>query len=85
MPPRPTTRSATPPISLHPNLSGSTPDEYLLCFKQDRLTRIQASVRLDTAQAQEVFAAACAGWLQRGGRIGGTGRARARAVSRARS
>jgi hypothetical protein len=44
---------------------GHTPDEYLLCFKQDRLTRIQASVRLDTVQAPEVFAAACAGWLQR--------------------
>ena len=48
-----------------PQFVGQTPDEYLLCFKQDRLTRIQASVRLDTAQAQEVFAAACAGWLQR--------------------
>jgi hypothetical protein len=48
-----------------PRFVGHTPDEYLLCFKQDRLTRIQASVRLGTEQAPEVFAAACAGWLQR--------------------
>jgi hypothetical protein len=48
-----------------PQFAGRTPDEFLLCFKQDRLLRIQASVRLATAQAPEVFAAACAGWLQR--------------------
>jgi len=47
-----------------PQFAGRTPDEYLLCFKQDRLSRIQAAVRLATAQAPEVFAAACAGWLQ---------------------
>jgi hypothetical protein len=47
-----------------PQFVGHTPDEYLLCFKRDRLMRIQASVRLAT-QAPEVFAAACAGWLQR--------------------
>ena len=28
-----------------PKFAGRTPDEYLLCFKQDRLSRIQASVR----------------------------------------
>jgi hypothetical protein len=44
---------------------GRTPDEYLLCFRQDRLSRIQASLRLPLAQASEVFRAACAGWLQR--------------------
>jgi hypothetical protein len=48
-----------------PQFAGRTPDEYLLCFKQDRLLRIQASVRLATAQAPEVFATACAAWLQR--------------------
>jgi len=47
-----------------PRFLGRTPDEYLLCFKQDRLSRIRASVRLTVAQAPEVFAAACAGWLQ---------------------
>ena len=53
------------PDQTAPQFVGHTPDEFLLCFRQDRLTRIQASVRLDPAQAPEVFAAACAGWLQR--------------------
>ena len=53
------------PDQTAPQFVGHTPDEYLLCFKQDRLTRIQASVRLGTEQAPEVFAAACTGWLQR--------------------
>ncbi len=53
------------PDEAAPPFVGRVPDEYLLCFKQDRLTRIQASVRLTTAQAPEVFAAACTGWLQR--------------------
>jgi len=47
-----------------PRFLGRTPDEYLLCFKRDRLSRIQASVRLTSAQAPDVFAAACAGWLK---------------------
>jgi putative hemolysin len=47
-----------------PRFMGRTPDEYLLCFKQDRLLRIQAAVRLTTAEAPEVFATACAGWLK---------------------
>jgi hypothetical protein len=48
----------TPP----PRFVGRTPDSYLLCFKQDRLSRVQASVRLSAAEAPEVFAAACARW-----------------------
>jgi hypothetical protein len=47
-----------------PRFVGNIPDEYLLCFKQDRLSRVQASVRLAAAQASDVFAAACAGWLK---------------------
>src|ERR1700678_3485185 len=47
-----------------PRFVGRTPDEYLLCFKEDRLARIQASVRLTTAEAPEVFAAACTRWLK---------------------
>jgi hypothetical protein len=47
-----------------PRFLGRTPEEYLLCFKQDRLARIQASVRLAAAEAPEVFATACAGWLK---------------------
>ena len=47
-----------------PRFVGRIPEEYLLCFKQDRLSRIQASVRVPAAQAPEIFAAACAGWLK---------------------
>ncbi len=47
-----------------PRFVGRVPDEYLLCFKQDRLARVQASVHLTAAGAPEIFAAACAGWLQ---------------------
>jgi hypothetical protein len=36
----------------------------MLCFKQDRLSRIQATVRLPGSDAAAVFAAACAGWLK---------------------
>ena len=47
-----------------PRFAGRTPDEYLLCFKEDRLARIQASVRLTAAEAPEAFAAACTRWLK---------------------
>jgi hypothetical protein len=47
-----------------PRFVGHTPDEFLLCFKRDRLARIQASVPLTTADAPNVFAQACAGWLK---------------------
>jgi hypothetical protein len=47
-----------------PRFVGRVPDEYLLCFRQDRLSRIQASVRLTAAEASEVFAAACTDWLK---------------------
>ena len=47
-----------------PNFAGRTPEEYLLCFKQDRLSRIQASVRVGVDRVSDVFAAACAGWLK---------------------
>jgi hypothetical protein len=45
-----------------PRFVGRIPEEYLLCFRQDRLSRIQAAVRLTAAEAPEVFAAACAEW-----------------------
>jgi len=47
-----------------PRFVGRTPDEYLLCFKHDRLSRIRASVPLTDAEAPGVFAAACALWLK---------------------
>jgi hypothetical protein len=48
-----------------PRFIGSTPDEYLLCFKHDRLSRVQASVRLSDPQPAGAFAAACEDWLRR--------------------
>jgi hypothetical protein len=47
-----------------PRFVGRIPEQYLLCFKHDRLSRIQASVILATAEAADVFSAACAGWLK---------------------
>jgi hypothetical protein len=47
-----------------PRFVGHIPDEYLLCFRQDRLSRIQASVRLTATEGPGVFAAACAEWLK---------------------
>ncbi len=47
-----------------PRFVERAPDEYLLCFRQDRLARIQASVRLPTAQASDLFDAACVNWLR---------------------
>jgi hypothetical protein len=50
-----------------PRFLGRTPDEYVLCFKQDRLSRIEAAVFLPAAEADGVFAAACAAWLRNAG------------------
>jgi hypothetical protein len=47
-----------------PQFVGHIPAEYLLCFKRDRLSRIQATVRLRESDAAAVFAAACAGWVK---------------------
>jgi hypothetical protein len=47
-----------------PRFVGRAPDEFLLCFRQEHLSRIQASVRLTAAEASEVFAAACSVWLK---------------------
>lgn len=49
-----------------PRFLGRTPDEHVLCFKQGRLFRIQASVRIAAARAADTFAAACAEWLKNG-------------------
>ena len=40
--------------------------EYLLCFKQDRLSRVEATVRLPTDEAAQIFADACGLWLKSG-------------------
>ena len=40
--------------------------EYLLCFKSDRLSRVEATVRLPTDEAARIFADACGLWLKSG-------------------
>jgi len=45
-----------------PTLVGRRVDDYLLCFEHDRLSRVEASVRLPAAGADAVLAAACADW-----------------------
>jgi hypothetical protein len=47
-----------------PRFVGQQPDRYLLCFDHDRLQRIEASVRLPAAEAQQEFDQACALWLK---------------------
>jgi hypothetical protein len=40
--------------------------EYLLCFKRDRLSRIEATVRLPADEAAKIFADACGLWARSG-------------------
>jgi hypothetical protein len=47
-----------------PRFVGQQPDQYLMCFDHDRLTRIESSVRLEAAEAPQVFARACTLWLK---------------------
>jgi hypothetical protein len=47
-----------------PLFVGRVPDEYLLCFKRDRLSRIQASVHLPADEGPATYAAACGAWLR---------------------
>ena len=45
-----------------PSFLGRPADEYLLCFDHDRLSRIEASVRLSPEGAGTAFAEACTRW-----------------------
>jgi hypothetical protein len=42
-----------------------SPSQYLLCFKRDRLARIEATVRLPADEAARIFADACGLWLKK--------------------
>jgi hypothetical protein len=53
------TTDATPPRFID-----RKPDQYLLCFTHDRLSRIEASVLLPASQASQVFADACGLWMK---------------------
>lgn len=48
-----------------PSFAGRKLDEYLLCFEHDRLSRIEAEVRLPADDAAQVFSQACAAWLRK--------------------
>jgi len=47
-----------------PRFMDRVPDEYLLCFRHDRLSRIEAAVRLPASNAAMAFADACGLWLK---------------------
>jgi hypothetical protein len=41
-----------------------TPEVYLLCFKHDRLQRIEATVRVGQAEGAKIYADACGLWTK---------------------
>jgi hypothetical protein len=47
-----------------PRFIARVPEDYLLCFKHDRLSRIEATVRLPASEAAQDFADACGLWLK---------------------
>jgi hypothetical protein len=47
-----------------PRFLGRQPEEYLLCYAHDRLSRIEATVRLPSTDAPQVFADACGLWMK---------------------
>jgi hypothetical protein len=47
-----------------PRLAAHQIAEYLLCFKRDRLSRIEASVRLPADEAAKIYADACGLWAK---------------------
>jgi hypothetical protein len=53
-----------------PRFLGTIPDDYLLCFKYDRLARIEVAVRLPAPRAGSVLAAACELWSKNAARPG---------------
>jgi hypothetical protein len=50
-----------------PRFVARTPSEYLLCFKHDRLSRVQATVNLPQGEAAQIFSDACALWQRNAG------------------
>jgi hypothetical protein len=49
----------------HPRFVARSPSEYLLCFKHDRLSRIEATVQLPAEEAVKIYADACGLWLKK--------------------
>jgi len=47
-----------------PRFVARSPSPYLLCFKHDRLSRVEATVRLPADDAARIFADACGLWMK---------------------
>jgi hypothetical protein len=47
-----------------PQFIARSPTEYLLCFKHERLSRVEATVRLAPDEAAGIFADACGLWMK---------------------
>jgi hypothetical protein len=47
-----------------PSFMARVPQLYLLCFRHDRLARVEATVRVAQEEAAKVFADACGLWLK---------------------
>jgi len=48
-----------------PRFIARSPSPYLLCFRHERLARIEATVRLPAEEAEKIFADACGLWLKK--------------------
>jgi hypothetical protein len=48
-----------------PRFVARSPSEYLLCFKHDRLSRVEATVQLPAEEATRIYADACGLWLKK--------------------
>jgi hypothetical protein len=49
----------------HPRFVARSPSEYLLCFRHDRLSRVEATVQLPAEEAVRIYADACGLWLKK--------------------
>jgi hypothetical protein len=50
-----------------PRFLARQPEEFLLCYVHDRLSRIEATVRLPGSEASQIFADACGLWMKNAG------------------
>jgi hypothetical protein len=50
-----------------PRFLARQPEEFLLCYVHDRLSRIEATVRLPGGEAPQIFADACGLWMKNAG------------------
>ena len=47
-----------------PRFMARSPSEYLVCFTHDRLSRVEATVRLAQTESEQIFADACGLWTK---------------------